>query len=107
MAESLFILELEFLHIRDGCSLIIVFFVLMLVGICCLHVVYYTKVMLPSNKKDSVPANQKSCLAYEFSCRCEARYVRRTTQKLADKIKQHAPTSIGATASQHKICWKF
>ena len=34
MAESLFILELEFLHIRGGGSLI-VFFVLMLVGTCC------------------------------------------------------------------------
>ena len=35
MAESLFILEIEFLHIRGGCSLVIVFFVLMLVGTCC------------------------------------------------------------------------
>ena len=35
MAESLFILELEFLHIRGGCSLSIVFFVLMRVGTCC------------------------------------------------------------------------
>ena len=35
MAESLFILEFEFLHIRGGCFLIIVFFVLMLVGTCC------------------------------------------------------------------------
>ena len=35
MAESLFILELEFLHIRGGCSLVIVFFVLMLEGTCC------------------------------------------------------------------------
>ena len=26
MAESLFILELEFLHIRGGCSLVVVFF---------------------------------------------------------------------------------
>ena len=32
MTESLFILELEFLHIRGGCSLIVVVFVLMLVG---------------------------------------------------------------------------
>ena len=32
MAESFFILELEFLHIRGGCSLVIVFFVLMLMG---------------------------------------------------------------------------
>ena len=35
MAESLFILEIEFLHIRGGCSLVVVFFVLMLVGTCC------------------------------------------------------------------------
>ena len=36
MAESLFILEIEFLHIGVGCSLFVVFFVLMLVGTCCL-----------------------------------------------------------------------
>ena len=35
MAESLFILELEFVHKRGGCSLVIVFFVLMLMGTCC------------------------------------------------------------------------
>ena len=53
-----------------------------------------TRVMLPSAKKDSVPTTQKSCVVYEFSCRCEARYVGRTTQRLADRIKQHVPTSI-------------
>ena len=36
----------------------------------------------------------RSCVVYEFSCRCEARYVGRTTQRLADRIKQHVPTSI-------------
>ena len=41
--------------------------------------------MLSSAKKDSVPTTQKSC---------EARYVGRTTQRLADRIKQHVPTSI-------------
>ena len=35
-----------------------------------------------------------SSFVYEFSCRCEARYVGRTTQRLADRIKQHVPTSI-------------
>ena len=35
MAESLFGLELEVLHIRGGLSLVIVFFVLMLVVTCC------------------------------------------------------------------------
>ena len=47
--------------------------------------------MLPSAKKDSVPTTQPSCVVYEFSCICEARYVGRTTQRLA---KQHVPTSI-------------
>ena len=40
------------------------------------------------------PTTQKSCVVYEFSCRCEARYVGRTTQRLADRIKQHVLTSI-------------
>ena len=56
--------------------------------------VYNTKVMLPSAKKDSVLTTHKSCVVYEFSCRCEAWYVGRTTQKLVDRIKQHVPTSI-------------
>ena len=56
--------------------------------------VYNTRVMLPSAKNDSVPTTQKSCAVYEFSCRCEARYVGRTMQRLADRIKQHVPTSI-------------
>ena len=62
-------------------------------------VVYNTRVMLPSAKKDSVPTTQKSCVVYEFSCRCEARYVGRTTQRLADRIKQHVPTSIRKKSS--------
>ena len=44
------------------------------------RVVYNTRVMLPSAKKDCVPTTQKSCVVYEFSCRCEARYVGRATQ---------------------------
>ena len=58
------------------------------------RVVYNTRVMLPSAKKDCVPTTQKSCVVYEFLCRCEARYVGRTTQRLADRIKQHVPASI-------------
>ena len=30
------------------------------------HVVYNTRVMLPSAKKDNVPTTQKSCVVYEF-----------------------------------------
>ena len=53
-----------------------------------------TRVTLPSAKKDCVPTTQKSCIVYECSCGCEAWYVGRTTQKIADRIKQHVPTSI-------------
>ena len=56
--------------------------------------VYNTRVILPSIQKDCVPTHQKSLVVYEFSCRCEARYVGRTTQRLEDRIKQHVPTSI-------------
>ena len=58
------------------------------------RVVYNTRVMLPSAKKDCVPTTQKSCVVYEFSCRCEALYIGRTTQRLADRIKKHVPESI-------------
>ena len=50
--------------------------------------------MLPSVNKECVPTTQKSCAVYEFSCRCEARYVGRTAQRIADKIKHNVPTSI-------------
>ena len=63
------------------------------------RVVYSTRVMLPSAKKDSVPTPQKSCVVYEFSCQCEARYVGRTTQRPADRIKEHVPMSIRKKSS--------
>ena len=58
------------------------------------RLVYNTRVMLPSVKKDCVPTTQKNCVVYEFSCQCEARYVGRTTQRLTDRIKQHVSMSI-------------
>ena len=75
------------------------------------RVVYNSRVMLPSAKKDCVLTTRKSCVVYEFSCRCEARYVGRTTQRLADRIKQHVPTSFrrksnAARAQPPRICKK-
>ena len=73
------------------------------------RVVYNTRVMLPSAKKDSDSTSQKSCVGYELSCRCEARDVGRPTQSLADRLKQHVPTSIwkksySAREQQPRIC---
>ena len=63
------------------------------------RVVYSTRVMLPSAKEHSVPTTQSSCVVYEFLCQCEAWYVGRTTQRLADRIKQHVPTNIRKTSN--------
>ena len=52
------------------------------------RVVYSTGVLLQRSY------HSKSSVVYGFLCRCEARYVGRTTQRLADRIKQHVPTSI-------------
>ena len=38
-----------------------------------------------------IPTTQKSCVVYEFSCRCEDRYVGRTTQGLADSKTTCSP----------------
>ena len=56
--------------------------------------VYTTRVMLLFAKKDCLPTTQKSCVVYEFSCRCESRYVGHTKLRLADRIKQHIPAVI-------------
>ena len=55
--------------------------------------VYNTRDMLPAARKDCIPTTQKICVVYAFLCRCEAHYVGRTKQRLADRIKQHVPTS--------------
>ena len=31
---------------------------------------------------------------YEYVCRCDSRYVGRTTQRLQERIKQHVPKAI-------------
>ena len=77
MAESLFILELEFLHLRGGCSPIIVIFVLMLVGTCCFILSASLYVVRPMYRASHWH-----------------KYVGRTTQRIADRLKQHVPTSI-------------
>ena len=54
-----------------------------------------------------LPSN--SSVVYEFSCRSDARYVGRTTQRLADRIKQHVPLNIRKESSTvreqpHRMC---
>ena len=58
------------------------------------RVVYYTNERLSATNKDILPALQKSNVIYQFSCHCDSRYVRRTSQRLYDRIIQHVPKSI-------------
>ena len=50
--------------------------------------------MLTPTLKDAVPTTQISNVIYEYTCRCDARYVGRTSQRLVDRIKQHVPSTI-------------
>ena len=67
--------------------------------------------MLPSDRTDSIPTTQKSCVVYEVSCQFEARYVVRTTHRLAERIKLHAPTSIRTKSTTReqlpRMCRKY
>ena len=58
------------------------------------RLVFSSRKIIPSIRKDSVPTTQNSLVVYEYSCRCDARYVGRTSQRLCDRVKQHVPSSI-------------
>ena len=62
-------------------------------------VVFYAKIspffkVAENMIKDIAPTTQKSFVVQELSCLFKARYVRRTTQRVADRKKQHVPMSI-------------
>ena len=50
--------------------------------------------MLPTVRKDVVPTKQQSMVVYQYVCRCDCRYVGRTSQRPQDRIKQHIPKAI-------------
>ena len=57
-------------------------------------IVYTTRQLLPVAKKDVLPAFPQSNIVYQFLCHCDSRYVGRTSQRLQQRIKQHAPKTI-------------
>ena len=60
-----------------------------------LRVLFRTRTVLPSGRKDVLPAPQhSSALIYSFRCVCGLQYIRRTNQRLGARIKQHVPTKI-------------
>ena len=54
--------------------------------------------MLSTGKKDRLPAEQLSNVIYLYNCACGHNYVGRTTQRLEERVKQHVPASLLASA---------
>ena len=55
---------------------------------------FSTTKMLSTVRKDVVPTKQHSVVVYQYVCRCDCRYVGRTSQRLQDRIKQNIPKAI-------------
>ena len=50
---------------------------------------FVTRQMLLARRKDVLPAIYKSSLIYKYKCHSSSQYVRKTSQRLQDHIKQH------------------
>ena len=62
---------------------------------CCeVKIIFSSKPMLPNACKDRLPTHAMSNVIYLFECRCRARYVGKTTQRLEARIKQHVPANL-------------
>ena len=71
-------------------------------GAVKLRVVFSTRKMFPTVRKDVVPTKQQSMVVYQYVCRCDCRYVGRTSQRLQDRIKQHIPKAIRNQAQPNR-----
>ena len=58
------------------------------------RVIFQTRKSLPSFHKHAVPTIQQSLVVYQYVCRCDCRYVSRTSIRLQERITQHIPKSI-------------
>ena len=58
------------------------------------RVVFTTTKAFSGRQKDVLPTTAHSFLVYEFTCRCGRTYVGKTTQCLAERIKQHIPDKL-------------
>ena len=50
------------------------------------RVIFLTRKMMPSIRKDRLPSIQRSNVVYKYLCHCDSAYVGRTSQRLEDRI---------------------
>ena len=55
---------------------------------------YFAQVSFYFNTKKHLPTTQQSLVVYQHVCRCDCRYVVRTSLRLQERIAQHIPKSI-------------
>ena len=67
------------------------------------RVLFSTRKIFPSIHKDAVPSIQQSMVVYEYVCRCDCRYVGRTSLRLEERINQHVPNFIRRKQQPTKI----
>ena len=64
---------------------------------------FSTRKIFPSIHKDAVPSIQQNMVVYEYVCRCDCRYVSRTSLRLEERINQHVPNFIRRKQQPTKI----
>ena len=57
-------------------------------------IIFTTRKILPAVHKIVLPTLQQSMVVHQCVCRCDCRYVDRTSQRLQDRINQHIPRCI-------------
>ena len=56
--------------------------------------IIFKRKILPAIHKVVLPSFQQSMVVYQYVCRCDCRYVGRTSQRLQHRINQHIPRYI-------------
>ena len=64
------------------------------IGSVFTRVIFLTRKMMPSIRKDRLPSIQRSNVVYKYLCHCDSVYVGRTSQRLEDRSNQHIPKFI-------------
>ena len=70
----------------------------------------YVKRTLPVARKDILTTTHKSFVMYEYKCHCDSRYLKRTSQRLQNRINQYVPQwlrqqlTCPRRSQPHRLC---
>jgi len=58
------------------------------------RVIFKTRTIFPSFKKDVLPITNANSVIYKYNCSCDENYIGRTTQRLDVRMRQHVPLKL-------------